>query len=232
MPEDKVNDPDEEVFDDSSFMARFRNGDYVALVNENRAQILFALTGLILVAIGLFLYKSGFLGSSNNIEVIEDITQSQEDGSKIYVEVAGAVEKPGVFAMQKGDRINDLLVASGGFSADADREWVEKTVNRAAILTDGQKVYIPHQNEQSSVMSAKDVSFDENSSKNTNNIQTYMININTASQSELESLRGIGPVTGKNIIDHRPYSDVSELLSRGVLKKNVYEDNKDKMTVY
>lgn len=59
-----------------------------------------------------------------------------------------------------------------------------------------------------------------------------MININTASQSELESLRGIGPVTGKNIIDHRPYSDVSELLSRGVLKKNVYEDNKDKMTVY
>jgi competence protein ComEA len=232
MPEDKVNDPDEEVFDDSSFMARFRNGDYVALVNENRAQILFALTGLILVAIGLFLYKSGFLGSSNNIEVIEDITQSQEDGSKIYVEVAGAVEKPGVFAMQNGDRINDLLVASGGFSADADREWVEKTVNRAAILTDGQKVYIPHQNEQSSVMSAKDVSFDENSSKNTNNIQTYMININTASQSELESLRGIGPVTGKNIIDHRPYSDVSELLSRGVLKKNVYEDNKDKMTVY
>ena len=227
-----MNDPDEEVFDDSSFMARFRNGDYVALVNENRAQILFALTGLILVAIGLFLYKSGFLGSSNNIEVIEDITQSQEDGSKIYVEVAGAVEKPGVFAMQKGDRINDLLVASGGFSADADREWVEKTVNRAAILTDGQKVYIPHQNEQSSVMSAKDVSFDENSSKNTNNIQTYMININTASQSELESLRGIGPVTGKNIIDHRPYSDVSELLSRGVLKKNVYEDNKDKMTVY
>jgi len=232
MPEDKVNDSDEEVFDDSSFMARFRNGDYVALVNENRAQILFALTGLILVAIGLFLYKSGFLGSSNNIEVIEDITQSQEDGSKIYVEVAGAVEKPGVFAMQNGDRINDLLVASGGFSADADREWVEKTVNRAAILTDGQKVYIPHQNEQSSVMSAKDVSFDENSSKNTNNIQTYMININTASQSELESLRGIGPVTGKNIIDHRPYSDVSELLSRGVLKKNVYEDNKDKMTVY
>ena len=227
-----MNDPDEEVFDDSSFMARFRNGDYVALVNENRAQILFALTGLILVAIGLFLYKSGFLGSSNNIEVIEDITQSQEDGSKIYVEVAGAVEKPGVFAMQNGDRINDLLVASGGFSADADREWVEKTVNRAAILTDGQKVYIPHQNEQSSVMSAKDVSFDENSSKNTNNIQTYMININTASQSELESLRGIGPVTGKNIIDHRPYSDVSELLSRGVLKKNVYEDNKDKMTVY
>ncbi len=59
-----------------------------------------------------------------------------------------------------------------------------------------------------------------------------MININGASQKELESLWGIDPVTAQNIIEQRPYSSVEELLNKKILKTNVYETNKDKLTVY
>jgi len=58
------------------------------------------------------------------------------------------------------------------------------------------------------------------------------ININTASQNQLESLWGIGPVTAQNIIEQRPYSTVEELLNKKILKTNVYETNKDKLSVY
>ena len=59
-----------------------------------------------------------------------------------------------------------------------------------------------------------------------------MVNINTATLKELDTLPGIGPVYGQNIIEHRPYSTVEELLSKAVLKKNVYEKIKDKVSVY
>ena len=59
-----------------------------------------------------------------------------------------------------------------------------------------------------------------------------LININTASQKELESLWGIGPVYAQNIIEHRPYSKVDELIEKKILKTNVYDRNKDTLTVY
>lgn len=59
-----------------------------------------------------------------------------------------------------------------------------------------------------------------------------MVNVNTATQKELEALWGIGPVTAQNIIEQRPYSTVEELLNKKILKTNVYETNKDKLSVY
>ena len=59
-----------------------------------------------------------------------------------------------------------------------------------------------------------------------------LININTASQKELESLWGIGPVYAQNIIEHRPYSSLEELLTKKIIKKNVHERNKEYLTIY
>ena len=52
-------------------------------------------------------------------------------------------EKPGVYRLSQDDRIDDALIVAGGVSASADREWMEKFLNRAAKLSDGQKIYIP-----------------------------------------------------------------------------------------
>src|SRR3989344_1087747 len=73
-------------------------------------------------------------------------------------------------------------------------------------------------------------------SQNSNNeilgVLDNLININTASQSELESLWGIGPVYAQNIIEQRPYSSVEELLTKKIIKQNVYDRVKDQISVY
>lgn len=197
---------------------------------DNKVPITLLLIGMMLLGAGVFWNKGGFSSGSSNIEIVENTATQQE--SEVVVEVSGAVVKQGVYKLKSGSRVEDALVAAGGISADADRDWMEKTVNRAAKLTDGQKVYIASVNEQSDVMSANSSSLNEDSGENTNNTQTNLVNINTASQSELESLWGIGPVTAQNIIEQRPYSSVEELMSRKILKSNVYERNKDLLSVY
>jgi len=201
----------------------------VEILYKFRFQILFVLLGLLLVGVGLFSSKkAGWLDSSSKVEVLESSTEGQDGIGGVVVEVAGAVENPGVYQLSEGARIEDALIAAGGISADADREWMEKILNRAAKITDGQKIYIKHLEEESAnilgVSSGSGGGLPANSEG--------VININTASQKELESLPGIGPVTAQNIIEHRPYSSVEELLQKKILKTNVYETNKDRLSVY
>ncbi len=117
---------------------------------------------------------------------------------------------------QVQSRIDDLLVVAGGLSIEANRDYVSKNINRALKLSDGQKIYIPTINEKSDIASFK----------------TQSININNASLEELDSLSGIGPTLAKSIIEQRPYSNIDELQSKGILKKNVFEKIKDKITAY
>ena len=195
-----------------------------------RWPIAFLLIGLILVGAGIFFARNSANSPKNSVEIIESSDETRNNAeSEIIVEVSGAVEKPGVFKLSQGSRVEDALVLAGGVSVDADRDWMEKVLNRASKLTDGQKIFIPKQSE---VLSAK----------NDEDIKTYqsqstiqgsgLININTASQEELESLWGIGPVYAQNIIEQRPYSNVEELLTKKVIRSDIYEKNKDKLTVY
>ncbi len=149
--------------------------------------------------------------SSTKVEVLNSPEESGGTLSEIVVEVSGQVEKPGVYKLPFGSRVEDALIMSGGFSSSADRVWVEKSLNRAAKLSDGQKIYIPQ--------------------KGTSSLSN-LININTADAKTLDTLPGIGQVYGQSIIEHRPYSNIEELLSKGILKTGVYEKIKDKITVY
>ena len=163
---------------------------------------------------------------------MEATTEAQNASPEIVVEIAGEVEKPGVYKLPRDSRIEDLLVSAGGVSSSADRQWMEKTLNRAAKLFDGQKIYIPSVGEQSTVGSAKNTSECQTVSSDFSGQQGGLVNINLASLKELDALPGIGPVYGQNIIEHRPYSNVGELLSRAVLKPWVYEKIKDLVTAY
>ncbi len=193
-----------------------------------RFQILFFLIGAILIGLGLLLVKDNRITSSK-IEVLESTTEGLGEDLEVVVEVAGAVEKPGVYKLTKGVRIEDALISAGGISADADRIWMEKSLNRAAKLIDGQKIYIPRKDEQISGVSASSLGGYQTISSSQG---SGLVNANAASQKELESLWGIGPVTAQNIVEQRPYSSVEELLTKKILKSNVYERNKDKLSVY
>lgn len=210
---------------------------YLFLINlltssSNQRLILFFLLGLILIGFGIFFYKNGGLSSGDKVEVLNSSTEGGDASLEIVVEIAGAVEKPGVYKLPSNSRIDDLLIISGGISVNADRIWMEKYINRAAKLVDGQKVFIP------------DISKQTNNESANNNVgikpdqgafisQTSgLININTSTLSELDKLPGIGPVYGQSIIEHRPYSTVEELVSKGAISKSVYEKIKNLISVF
>ena len=148
----------------------------------------------------------------------------EEIQTNIYVDVGGAVEKPGVYQLQSSSRVNEALVIAGGLGEEADREWVERNLNLAAKVTDGQKIYIPSIQETNTnkvgPSQSKGPTFDN------------LININTATVAELDTLWGVGEATAKKIIDSRPYGSVEELLTKKAVKNNVYEAIKDKITTY
>jgi competence protein ComEA len=201
------------------------------LLLKYRYFLLILLIGLVLTACGAFFIKSGMLSSSTKVEVLQATTSGQLTG-EITVEVTGEVIKPGVYKLPAGSRVDDLLIISGGFSAGADRDWTDKYLNRAAKLTDGQKVFVPSINQQSDVSSAKSSGGDQTISSTISSDSNTLVNINTSSASELDSLPGIGPVYAQNIIEHRPYSDASELVSKGAIKQSLYDKIKNLITIY
>jgi competence protein ComEA len=196
-------------------------------IDHNKVTTTLMLLSVIFLGIGSLFFRNGIF-SDETVEITE---VSDDTEGFVIVEIAGAVEKPGVYKLENGSRIEDLLIASGGISANADRDWVRKIINRSSKVSDGQKIYIKKQDEHSHVLSAKENGVYQTTSSQNNEYFGDLININTASAKELESLWGIGPIYAQTIIEHRPYSNVEELLKNGVIKKNAYERNKVLLTV-
>ena len=199
---------------------------------RQKKPITLLLIGLVMVGVGVFYLKSGSIGGRGKVEIIETNSENLVEQGGVVVEVSGAVEKPGVYTLESGARIEDALIIAGGLSDDADKSWIEKFINRAAKITDGQKLFIPREGEQSTGSSANNIQGYQTTSSSRGSGQQQFVNINIASAKELEDLWGIGPVTAQNIIEQRPYSNVEELLSKKILKTNVYERNRDVLTVY
>lgn len=201
-----------------------------------RYPLLVTLVGVILIGLGAFFVKTSTSSQKPSIEVLESATVAQT--TEITVEVAGEVENPGVYKFSSGSRIEDALLSSGGLSKNADRIWVEKSLNRAAKLLDGQKIYIPSVEEnqdnpnQSTVLSANVEGVYQNGSSTFSTNSSGLTNINTADLGELDKLPGIGPVYGQRIIDQRPYSTIEELTTRDILPKSTFEKIKGKIAVY
>ena len=197
--------------------------------SRNRTLLLLGVIGLILIAGGIF--YAGLNTGGTKVEVL-NVGTAEDNLKNITAEISGEVQNPGVYKLTSGSRIDDLLTAAGGFSGKADRVWSGKYLNRAAVITDGQKVYIPSSNQQSNDLSANKSDGVKTDQSVLGVTGSHPVNINTASLTDLDSLPGIGPVYGQSIIEHRPYSTVEELLSKGALKKVVYEKIKDMVSIY
>lgn len=179
--------------------------------------ITLALAGVLVLVVGLAIVGIGLgRGSGAEIEIREAEPQASESAGTIYVDVGGAVMRPGLYQLKSDSRVNDALVASGGLAKDADRDWISQNLNLAAKLTDGIKVYLP---------------FRDSNKDSPSQSKGLSLNINTASLAELDQLWGVGPATAQKIIDNRPYAKVEDLLDKKAVKANVYEAIKDKITV-
>ncbi|OGV91982.1 hypothetical protein A3A66_04640 [Microgenomates group bacterium RIFCSPLOWO2_01_FULL_46_13] len=199
--------------------------------------ILLGLIGGILLVIGI----SQAVISAKKDSQVEIISKDapSESSAEIVVDVSGAVEKPGVYRLPPSARLNDILVAAGGLSASADRAWVSRFLNLAAKINDGSKIYIPSAGEDLGKSTNVQFSPQEVSGGIAgvttdpliNNNASGLININTASLEQLDSLWGIGAVRAQAIVDNRPFATIDELKSKAKIPNNVFERIKDQITV-
>lgn len=125
----------------------------------------------------------------------------------VTVYVTGAVQDAGVYTFPPGSRITDAIEAAGGFLPDADQIHI----NLASILVDGQQIYILYQNETVSDPILQQLTTNQSSSS------TPLIDINIATESDLETIPGIGETRALAIINFRdqygPITDFNQLLS-------------------
>ena len=142
--------------------------------------------------------------------------------SAITVDVEGAVVRPGMYQLPREARVADALIAAGGLTEEADTDRIAATMNRAAKLVDGGKLYFPKK---------QDPNFLELRAQGPplNSQVLSLVSVNRASQGELESLPGIGPVTAKKIIASRPYQTLEELVSKKAVGQSLFEKIKDQL---
>lgn len=156
------------------------------------------------------------------IETAEKQESTIETQEKIKVHIAGSVVNEGIVELEEGARIADAIKEAGGTTPDANME----EVNLAYKIQDGQKIYIPNTNEE-----AKEIIKEENTSKN----ETGLININTATQTELELLTGVGPSTASKIIAYREqngkFRSIEELKEVPGIGESKYETIKNEITI-
>ena len=120
---------------------------------------------------------------------------------KIYIHITGEVKKPGVIELNSGDRVIDAIEKAGGETKQADLSQV----NLAYKVEDGQKIYIPNKNEKITeyIWSGNGNNNGDSNLNNREQKEGKKVNINTARQSELDGLPGIGPALAQRIIDFR-----------------------------
>src|SRR3989344_5438385 len=190
---------------------------YTALLKRHWLPLSLGFLGVILVAhglIGLF-FASVVKPEEIKFEAASE-SASTDEKKTIFIDIEGAVVKPGLYELSKDSRVHDGLIAAGGLDSTADREFVAKNLNMAVRLIDGVKIYIPRVGEAESIKSITSI-------KGSAQALTDQININSATEQELDALPGIGPVTAQKIISGRPYGAVDELLSKKVIGSKVFE---------
>jgi competence protein ComEA len=118
--------------------------------------------------------------------------------SPLRVYVTGAVHQPDVYLLAPGSIVKQALAAAGGATADADLD----RINLAVQLQDQQQVYVPRQGEGTppAPLVSSDLPVGDTRSQS---LSVSLVNINSASVSELETLPGIGPVFAQRIVDYR-----------------------------
>ena len=186
------------------------------------------LLGIAIAIIGYYIYNKDngieIVGQEENITTQraeknsqeENINTNEKEKETIFVHISGAVNKEGVIELSKNSRISDAIDKAGGLKEDANL----KNINLAYKLEDGMKVYIPtnqelnekengetNESEKENEILSKAEDYNKyitnaEGEKN-NSVESEKVNINTATQTELETLPGIGPSTALKIINYR-----------------------------
>lgn len=181
---------------------------YIEMLKEYKWQIaLPAVAGLLMATFLIFSQpaKSDQTGltdfpqteqtSSSQEQTEETSTEVSEEPSQLVVDVKGAVEKPGLYTLEAGARVNDAVEAAGGLTSQAD----PKSINLAQKLSDEAVVYVASKDENISVVASTTAS----SAMSPEEKSTSLVNLNTATEADLQTISGIGAKRAADIIAYR-----------------------------
>lgn len=148
------------------------------------------------------------LNFSKSVEATDDVDDI-DNQSTIFVHITGEILRGGVYEMNKGDRVIDVVDKAGGFTNDANKDYV----NLAEKVKDGMKIHIPNLNDKVSIVNNEKI----NSNK--------IIDINFASKEELMKLPSVGEKMSESIIKYREefeFKEFTDLLNvPGIGKKRL-----------
>nr|WP_222434025.1 helix-hairpin-helix domain-containing protein [Bacillus pumilus] len=192
--------------------------------------------GLISAIIITFFLLAGNKGSTGEPSVLkgdqdkhvtlEDKTEKPDnDSSSIFVEVKGAVKKPGVYTFQSDARVEEAIRRAGGFTSKADT--IE--INQAAKLEDSMMIYVRKQGE------AERQTQTAGADAPSGNEKSQSVNVNQADAAELQTINGIGPAKAEAIItyreEHGEFQQIEDLRNISGFGEKTIERLKNELTV-
>ena len=164
-------------------------------------------------------------------------THAPGDASGTWlIDVEGAVRAPGLYRLPVGSRVGDAVSAAGGYGPRVDAAAVASTLNLAAQLQDGAKVVVPERTDGAATgPRTPGASGGAATGGGTSgSAGAGLIDLNRATSAELDTLYGIGPATASKILasrEQQPFTSVDELLSRKLVRSDVFAKIKDLVTV-
>lgn len=207
--------------------------DFIELVWDYKIEAILLVVAFTIACVSIAVYA--FESKEKSSKPIVSVKKPQEKPAQIFVDIEGAVVRPGVYAHSESARLKDAIDSSGGLSERADKLYFYKNFNQAKILSDQEKLYIPTLEETLQSYQYQTLPPNGPNSLNTSNTQNYetttFININSASEDELEELPAVGKVTAEKIVTGRPYQTIDELIQRKIINNSTFEKIKKIITV-
>lgn len=171
-----------------------------------------------------------FSVTAKEAEMEQSVNESSAEPEIIKVDVKGAVKSPGIFTAQAGDRVIDLISAAGSFTEKADTD----KVNFAQIIEDQMVIYVPEIGEEDKG-NLENIQVGTSGDAVIKGTSGGLVNLNTATQEDLQTLTGIGPSKADAILEYREtvgkFKEVDELKQVTGIGDKTFERLRDSISV-